>query len=73
MEFAIPGFIKQFCTPNALLTLKEYLLDYASPQVKAKGNQLLAQELSKLPEDETKRQLTSRLAAIESGQRDLLF
>lgn len=73
MEFAIPGFIKRFCTPNALLTLKEYLLDYASPSVQAKGNRLLAEELSRLPEDETKRQLTSRLAAVESGQRDLLF
>ena len=73
MEFAIPGFIKRFCTPNALLTLKEYLLDHASPQVKAKGNQLLADELAKLPEDETRQQLTARLAAVESGQRDLLF
>jgi 2-iminoacetate synthase len=73
MEFAIPGFIKRFCTPNALLTFKEYLVDSASPQVKAKGNRLLAEELAKLPEDETKRQLTSRLAAMETGRRDLLF
>jgi 2-iminoacetate synthase len=73
MEFAIPGFIKRFCTPNALLTLKEYLVDYASPQVKEKGNQLLARELSRLPDDETKQQLASRLAAIDTGQRDLLF
>ena len=31
MEFAIPGFIKRFCTPNALTTFMEYLVDYASP------------------------------------------
>jgi 2-iminoacetate synthase len=73
MEFAIPGFIKRFCTPNALLTLKEYLIDYASPQVKGKGDRLLARELSRLPEDDTKRELTSRLAAVDAGQRDLLF
>ena len=51
MEFAIPGFIKRFCTPNALLTLKEYLIDYASPTVRAKGDALIAAELAKLPED----------------------
>ncbi len=73
MEFAIPGFIKRFCTPNALLTLKEYLLDYASPEVKAKGDRLLDRELAGLPDGETKRQLVSRLAAVEAGQRDLMF
>lgn len=73
MEFAIPGFIKRFCTPNALLTLKEYLIDYASPDVKAKGEQLVDAELAKMPDSDTKRQLVSKLAAIESGQRDLMF
>jgi 2-iminoacetate synthase len=73
MEFAIPGFIKRFCTPNALLTLKEYLVDYASPEVKTKGAELVDRELAKLPEDDTKRQLVSRLAAIDDGQRDLVF
>ena len=37
MEFAIPGFIESFCTPNALLTLGEYLQDYASDKTKAVG------------------------------------
>ena len=37
MEFAIPGFIKRFCTPNALSTLMEYLVDYASPETRAAG------------------------------------
>ena len=35
MEFAIPGFIQNFCTPNALTTLMEYLVDYASPETRA--------------------------------------
>ena len=51
MEFAIPGFIKRFCTPNALLTLQEYLSDYASPEVKTSGIALIAAELAKLPDD----------------------
>lgn len=37
MEFAVPGFVKRFCTPNAVLTLTEYLIDYASPETRAKG------------------------------------
>jgi len=41
MEFAIPGFIKRFCTPNALLTLQEYLTDYASPEVRSKGARIV--------------------------------
>jgi len=73
MEFAIPGFIKRFCTPNALLTLREYLCDYASAEVKANGASLIAAELAKLPEDSGKSELRSRLTAIEEGQRDLYF
>jgi len=73
MEFAIPGFIKRFCTPNALLTLQEYLTDYASPEVKKRGASVIAAELAKLPQDAGKRELLSRLAAIEHGQRDLYF
>jgi 2-iminoacetate synthase len=73
MEFAIPGFIKRYCTPNALLTLKEYLIDYASPEVKAKGERLVTDELAKIAESETKRQLVNRLTAIENGHRDLMF
>ena len=73
MEFAIPGFIKRFCTPNALLTLREYLTDYASLEIKERGTAVIAAELAKLPEDGTKQELVARLAAIENGQRDLYF
>ncbi len=73
MEFAIPGFIKRFCTPNALLTLSEYLCDYASDEVAAKGRRLVADELSGLPESDAKSVLVERLAAIEHGRRDLYF
>ncbi len=71
MEFAIPGFIQSFCTPNALTTLMEYLVDYASPEVKAKGASLIVSELAKIQESEAKRDLVGRLAAIEDGKRDL--
>jgi 2-iminoacetate synthase len=73
MEFAIPGFIKRFCTPNALLTLQEYLCDYASPEVKAKGARLSADELAHMPEGIARSELTARLAEIQTGQHDLQF
>lgn len=73
MEFAIPGFIKRFCTPNALLTMKEYICDYATPEVKAKGEKLIEDELAKMPEGEQKNELLSRLERTEKGERDLQF
>jgi 2-iminoacetate synthase len=73
MEFAIPGFIKQFCTPNALLTMAEYLADYASPETRARGEELIAAEITRLADGAIKRQLVERLARIRSGERDLYF
>ncbi len=74
MEFSIPGFIQNFCTPNALTTLLEYLLDFASPHTVAVGEATIRRELDKLPENERKRQLLERLERIRhGGQRDLPF
>lgn len=74
MEYAIPGFIGRFCTPNALMTLAEYLKDYASPQTQAAGKRLIAEELAKMPEDSLKTQLQERLADLERNDtRDRLF
>jgi 2-iminoacetate synthase len=74
MEFAIPGFIQRFCTPNALTTLAEYLTDYASPETRAAGERLIADELARIPAGERKDRLLERLRAIrETDQRDLYF
>ncbi len=74
MEFAIPGFIKQFCTPNALSTMLEYLVDYASPQTRAAGEQLLRAELDRMEEGALKRELLARLERIRTTEeRDLYF
>ncbi|MDO5555052.1 MAG: [FeFe] hydrogenase H-cluster radical SAM maturase HydG [Planctomycetia bacterium] len=73
MEFAIPGFINRFCTPNALLTLSEYLNDYASPETKAAGEKLVASELAKYQEGKIKPILTERLTMVNQGQHDLYF
>jgi len=74
MEFAIPGFIQRLCTPNALTTLKEYLVDYASPATRAAGEQLIARQLAEMPDTHQKRELVRRLEQIEStDNRDLLY
>jgi 2-iminoacetate synthase len=71
MEFAIPGFIKRYCTPNALSTLLEYLLDYASPDTLDAGMKQIDIELAKMPEGNVKEDVKSRLERIKAGERDV--
>ena len=74
MEFAVPGFIKRFCTPNALLTLEEYLVDYASPATRAAGERLIADEIARFDEGSMKKDLLTRLEAIRTSEkRDTYF
>jgi 2-iminoacetate synthase len=69
MEFAVPGFIKRYCTPNALTTLQEYLCDYAGPSTRAAGEALVAQQAAALPAE-----VGERLRRIrEDGERDLYY
>jgi len=74
MEFAIPGFIQNMCTPNALTTLMEYVVDYASKETYDTCLRLIEQELAKMPEGPRKRDLSDRLRRIrETNERDLYF
>lgn len=74
MEFAIPGFIQNFCTPNAMTTLTEYLVDYATPETRAAGERAIARGLGRLPETPQKMELLRRLRCIaETEERDLYF
>ena len=68
MEFAIPGFIKRFCTPNALLTLSEYLADYASPETRAAAEKRIEAELAALPAGPAKEDLQRRLRAVREEE-----
>lgn len=72
MEFAIPGFIEKFCTPNALLTLQEYLLDYGSHEAFREGERLIQQELTKYKHP-NKANLVEKLMEIKNNKRDLYF
>ncbi|OGC04961.1 [FeFe] hydrogenase H-cluster radical SAM maturase HydG [candidate division WOR-1 bacterium RIFOXYA12_FULL_43_27] len=71
MEFAIPGFIHEYCTPNALLTLKEYLEDYSLPETKKAGNKAIQGVLDKMKNPKVKQIVIDKLARIEKGERDL--
>lgn len=73
MEFAVPGFVKRFCTPNAILTFLEYLEDYASDETRAAGLQRIEAELTALPPNDQKTQLLERIEQIKQGARDLYF
>lgn len=74
MEFAIPGFIKRYCTPNALTTLTEYLVDYASPDTRESGESLVNAELEKMEAIPLKTELDERLRQIrQTENRDLYF
>ena len=73
MEFSVPGFIKRYCTPNALLTLAEYLEDYARNGTREKGYQLIARNLAEMKEDGFKTKLEERLELVKKGERDLYF
>lgn len=73
MEFSVPGHIKRLCTPNALITLAEYLEDYAANGAKEKGYRLIRKTLDGLGNDRSKTLLEDRLARVKSGERDLYF
>ncbi|MEQ8200576.1 MAG: [FeFe] hydrogenase H-cluster radical SAM maturase HydG [Syntrophomonadaceae bacterium] len=70
MQLSKTGQIQNCCHPNALMTLKEYLEDYASGETSRMGSRLIQDELPNIPKDKV-RQITMRnLAAIENGSRD---
>jgi len=61
MDLAKPGLIHKFCRTNAMLTFKEYLMDYASPETLAAGNRLVEELVERTQPAGTKRSLLSRL------------
>ncbi|MBN2764237.1 MAG: [FeFe] hydrogenase H-cluster radical SAM maturase HydG, partial [Bacteroidales bacterium] len=73
MEFSVPGFIKRFCTPNAMLTLAEYLVDYAPENTAEKGWKLIEKELQGLNGQANTKDIRKRLERIKAGERDLYY
>lgn len=73
MSLCKSGQIQNCCLPNALMTLKEYLEDYASPSTAALGMDLIEKELDNIPNPKVKEIVTKHLYDIHSGQRDFRF
>jgi 2-iminoacetate synthase len=65
--------IHNFCHPNAIMTLKEYLEDYASPETKKVGEELIKRELETLQNKKVECIVEENLAKIENGERDFRF
>ena len=73
MEFSVPGFIKRFCSPNALLTLAEYLEDYAPPDTKEAGYKLIDEKVTELAKNQSTQALKKKIEMVKNGKRDLYF
>ncbi len=73
MEFSVPGFIKRYCQPNAILTLAEFLEDYANAETKEKGYKLIDNNINNMENDNYKKQLIEKLKLIKQKKRDLYF
>ena len=73
MSLCKSGQINNCCLPNALMTLKEYLMDYASPETRALGERLIASQLGDIPREKTRSIVEDRLARIGAGERDFRF
>ena len=73
MSLCKSGKIHACCTPNAIMTTKEYLVDYASPETRAKGEALIRQSLELIDNPKTRRIAEQHLADIEHGERDFRF
>lgn len=67
------GQIQNCCHPNALMTLKEYLEDYASPETKAIGEKLIAEELKNIPKENVRAKAEEYINNISHGKRDFRF
>ncbi len=73
MSLCKSGQIQNCCHPNALMTLKEYLMDYASEDTREIGLKLIEKEIPNVPREKTREILERHLKEIEEGQRDFRF
>ena len=73
MSLCKSGQIQNCCHPNALMTLKEYLVDYASDATRKQGDTMIASEIPTIPNEKVRNALTQYLERIEKGERDFRF
>lgn len=73
MSLCKNGQIANCCQPNAIMTLKEYLEDYASEGTRESGEELISKEIKKIPKDKVRQIVEERLVKISNGERDFRF
>lgn len=73
MDLAKPGLIQKFCQPNAILTFKEYLDDYASEETKQAGMKCIESHLAEIQDEKLKQNINKKLERINSGERDIFI
>ncbi|MBY9078464.1 [FeFe] hydrogenase H-cluster radical SAM maturase HydG [Paenibacillus sp. HN-1] len=73
MALAKSGQIHNVCQPNSLMTLKEFLLDYADEETRSIGEQLIRDNLERIPLESARQATIKQLRRIEAGERDLRF
>ncbi|NFN20079.1 [FeFe] hydrogenase H-cluster radical SAM maturase HydG [Clostridium botulinum] len=73
MSLVKSGQIANCCQPNALMTLKEYLEDYASSKTKENGEKVIAEEITRIPSDKVKEVVIKHLEELNQGKRDFRF
>ncbi len=73
MKIAKSGNIQNFCHPNSILTLAEYLHDYADPETKRLGWEAIEKEQLTIPSERRRESLVKKLKSIAEGKRDLYY
>ena len=73
MSLVKSGQIANCCGPNAIMTLKEFMVDYGSPSLREKGEALIMRELNSITNPKVREIAIRNLAMIEQGQRDFRF
>ena len=63
--------IGNICHPNALVTLKEYAVDYASEKTAANADKLIKRELENIPNPEVRERTRENIKKVEEGNRDI--
>lgn len=73
MEFSVPGFIKEKCTPNAILTFAEYLEDYANKESYTNGWKIIEDNINKIDDLNLKNSIKNKIDKLKNNQRDLYY
>jgi len=70
MSLCKSGQIQNCCLPNALMTLQEYLIDYASTGTRNAGEELIKSEIKNIPNEKMRSTVIDRIEKIKQGERD---